>query len=1226
MVAGGMKMRYPASYVYVSEYDDPTLAKGPSSSPNPAASTLLTPPMSPCDPHKPSPLASLKSTLRIKHQVWKDAITVIPSHEATPNDDPLGQWGFCDAFNRTNCSCSRCGKSKSQPLLKPGDSAGSNTSSKQRLKNLGAFHRRTQETASAVELDNYVAATPAPNPTTTIPTSTFQYKVPGTLRSTTPNGLPQLFGQPSIIGSPHPSTPLLDGPNSSSTDPTMPTLSPHPPPLHREEGEDGGARPATESLDQTVPPPSSSSQSPITLPEVKSEPKPASTAAPEQIFSPYQMTLEKGSVEGSPAPASSAAAAPTPAAPPAAAAAPTQPGLKPPVLPTSTNFDPEETNFNSLLYDYSSLTQPLWEGPPPKRQRRMHKNWSQKAEFAGGNDPLSKEAMDADLPLKPIDPYEFNDEFDESSPSAFRNKMEVFIKEEEKAATNPAAATTTPQMGPLTPKPQPDETPAAPPNADLGVVSPPTPRNQGASLTREEDLQVTEHDLEQLFDTSSDESADVMNYPPTGTPGSTKLGPTTPEEFPLKPPKATTVGILGEWWIPGVVRQVYQCCGVSVAGPAELTRMFPTPPSLEHNTASSPCNPCTDPASAGTGAGGPDDLYPCSPAEANKDWSYVYKPQVQAKFVGSSRYAPLPSLHSSTLPPLPAAAGGDYTYKQSWRNDPPPPPSNPPPPTALPTLHHPAMETSSLADRPPPSMMMIPSWTTTITTTTEWGATTCLQGPANKTTLHHHPAMVAPPPSNTSPPETSGLLVNLMLSDSLLNVFKDHNFSSCTLCVCNMDIRGSDASLLPSSHLVGPEEPQEKCTCGFSAVVNRHQSYRSGLFYEDEVEITGFSYEPEPLSRPKKNLALVENRTNNKPNLTPGALALADQMPHQILDLIKSQCSILNSPCTSFSKSLELAGHADPQVNMLEHTDGCEVTFLALEAGKQAFDNIASTRMEENLKNTCLHKWPYLPVKSPSNTSEVMQLLRTLQPLLQECFKKRPRQGLWEVTYTVSGPLTWRQFHRLSEKGTEDQCEPQPIPTLLVGYDKDWATISPFALKFWDYLSLEPSSSGRDVAYVVVAPDNQFLTPRVGAYFRELSGTYEAHRLGRHCPLPGGSLLRDGILSVSGIKAEADSSAPLDDWFNIIGDGPVASHLRLYAQACRLQLAPHLAMQQLDSKTLLESASSTAMNPPPPTDNKPPEELKPVIIDSSGRRISRSVACLTLWTNYLLSLVALAKN
>lgn len=35
------------------------------------------------------------------------------------------------------------------------------------------------------------------------------------------------------------------------------------------------------------------------------------------------------------------------------------------------------------------------------------------------------------------------------------------------------------------------------------------------------------------------------------------------------------------------------------------------------------------------------------------------------------------------------------------------------------------------------------------------------------------------------------------------------------------------------------EEDQVRCNCGFSAVVNRRLAYGSGLFYEDEMEITG---------------------------------------------------------------------------------------------------------------------------------------------------------------------------------------------------------------------------------------------------------------------------------------------------------------------------------------------------------------------------------------------------
>lgn len=75
-------------------------------------------------------------------------------------------------------------------------------------------------------------------------------------------------------------------------------------------------------------------------------------------------------------------------------------------------------------------------------------------------------------------------------------------------------------------------------------------------------------------------------------------------------------------------------------------------------------------------------------------------------------------------------------------------------------------------------------------------------------------------------PEVSGLLVALFLSDSQLDIFRDHNFTSCTICVCNMNIKGADVPLyLPSQLLSGPalngyDDPQYKCTCGFSAVVS----------------------------------------------------------------------------------------------------------------------------------------------------------------------------------------------------------------------------------------------------------------------------------------------------------------------------------------------------------------------------------------------------------------------
>ena len=73
---------------------------------------------------------------------------------------------------------------------------------------------------------------------------------------------------------------------------------------------------------------------------------------------------------------------------------------------------------------------------------------------------------------------------------------------------------------------------------------------------------------------------------------------------------------------------------------------------------------------------------------------------------------------------------------------------------------------------------------------------------------------------NSLIPEASSLMLNLMLSDTILNVFRDHNFDSCTICVCSNEgnIRGRDAApYLPN--FSGDDDIT--CQCGFSALMNR---------------------------------------------------------------------------------------------------------------------------------------------------------------------------------------------------------------------------------------------------------------------------------------------------------------------------------------------------------------------------------------------------------------------
>ena len=49
--------------------------------------------------------------------------------------------------------------------------------------------------------------------------------------------------------------------------------------------------------------------------------------------------------------------------------------------------------------------------------------------------------------------------------------------------------------------------------------------------------------------------------------------------------------------------------------------------------------------------------------------------------------------------------------------------------------------------------------------------------------------------TNHQIPEVHSLIVNIYLMDSRLNLFRDHNFDSCNICVCNMNIKGSDVGI-----------------------------------------------------------------------------------------------------------------------------------------------------------------------------------------------------------------------------------------------------------------------------------------------------------------------------------------------------------------------------------------------------------------------------------------------
>jgi mediator of RNA polymerase II transcription subunit 13 len=104
----------------------------------------------------------------------------------------------------------------------------------------------------------------------------------------------------------------------------------------------------------------------------------------------------------------------------------------------------------------------------------------------------------------------------------------------------------------------------------------------------------------------------------------------------------------------------------------ELSKMFPTPPSIEQHTNSSP---------GGVSGNISDGLmesmemtsntrsdsyhsFGSPPEEPIDDWSYVFIPQKMSTIVSSSKYAPLNNLLSQTLPALNLPT--NCAYKPSW--------------------------------------------------------------------------------------------------------------------------------------------------------------------------------------------------------------------------------------------------------------------------------------------------------------------------------------------------------------------------------------------------------------------------------------------------------------------------------------------------------------------------------------------------------------------------------
>lgn len=822
----------------------------------------------------------------------------------------------------------------------------------------------------------------------------------------------------------------------------------------------------------------------------------------------------------------------------------------------------------------------------------------------------------------------------------------------------------------------------------------------------------------------------------------------------------------------------------------ELSKMFPTPPSIEQHTNSSPGGVCGNisdglmETSEMTTAKSDSYLnFGSPPEEPIEDWSFVFIPSKMSTIIGSSKYAPLNNLLSQTLPIINLPTG--CSYKPSWikqkeqeevrkkqleaapkvepvKKEPmeimtameikkeikmeamSPMPNKPLPlssPYGARSIKSEGGSTIinkllSQGSTPPPSMLRNSIHQPMESPSHQNNFNSPYGGPMSQDSIfrktmgipmaptHSHP----PPPydvaihspslnsnlnaansddsnnnkknikNNTfangqKAPEANSLLVNVLLYDTSLNIFRDHNFDSCTICVCNAgpkvvgNTRGLDSglylSLAASCHfnenlttiversqesklsaskrdqngikymgnnrnlmnhlstdsprsississcsssgsssssssgsssssseamspcvnniqlmLTGyPDEDPIFCRCGFSAVVNRRLAHQQGLFYEDEMDITGMAKDPSGYKK-RSLLSLLLKQRQNKFNQNDDdskqkhiesatkelqELSLSNLAP--IFDLLRNQCTLFQNSSNSVQRAIKHLTQekyspiiANKHVNILEYIDAFDIVTLALEQGRYIFERFdgynnrphynqgQQKQLEKKSTNAqqaiSVHKWPYLNAAGPKSNQDIIRVMKSMKVLLQKAFNQNGTTGLWDAPYAVKGPLTWREFHRLAGRGI-GQCEPQPVPSVVVGHDKEWLCVSPYALQFWDKLLLEPYSHPRDIAYIVISPDNNFITARVKTFFKELSTTYEMCRLGRHQPIKGW----DGILLVGRTAVKQENSLD-DDWLQSLDSNKLNELLRLYGITFQQKLVPYLSKIPQDKSLL----------------------------------------------------------
>ncbi|XP_033748042.1 LOW QUALITY PROTEIN: mediator of RNA polymerase II transcription subunit 13-like [Pecten maximus] len=1163
VIVAGVRMKYPSCYVFLCDSEESPARAAPLcySTSRGQSGGQMTPPVSPENlvggetgikilpslhySGNPSELntdivanTANAFSIQIRNRVSQDnCVTsgIVKRSTETYNDSNVaGVWEFNDPTAKTNCNCLRHRANKAKQSL-ASHGKGPNTAGTKHQKgenpekldrqqsrvnrSLTSFHRRAPLTDDLLQFD-MMGMMPQVQP---LPPPTANFS-----STASANVLPQL-NEGVGVESPSPAAPSpLDEPHSQtvvnpSVDPTMPKLSPHPPAEETAEKEVGAAvgKPAAESVinggvDNVAKPTENASSV-------------SQKALTDSVFSPNSWPTSQGDIVKNSNVNSWISSQQRQI---------DSMNLKRPVLP-SKDCEQDELVTNAL-YSFEQVN--VWNNFPVKKARVEGLYLANLMGSQVPHDPrqnsMPSPAQKNHKPSTPQpsapDIYEFSDEASINpspiSTRSFRSSRDdrsSFSKMEDDK--DPSRHNSDSFMFPDRAS-HGGESLGSPPETPNPV---PTP-----SLTHEYDLRPTQSDLDHIFDDSDNED-------PFTSPSVVAEKATEEKKFPASLASA----VISDG---------------SIAA-SELMRMYPTPPSNPescHDTAMEVSCVEIKPVIK-------SEIFQCgsNPVEDfSRDWSYVYNQPTAARFDMSSKYSPvdLPSANGQLSP-----IQQPPDYKASWQFQMPimekPNPTsyiNVPSIENIPSLSS-RMPSSAVAASPAPFQNSVGQQRTPMSYE--------LQSPASNASSYLNKTLnsIDNSGTNNQMPEVHSLIVNITLSDSRLNLFRDYNFDSCNICVCQMSIKGVDVGLYMPDPSGAPPEPPERCSCGFSAVVNRRVGHNAGLFYEDEVEITGIRDDRYDQRKPSLLAMEYQQKDNNK----------SEDFNQMEMELLLGQFTM---PYSSFAATdhmfklwLSNSSHYSGSVfDLLQLQDGNEVSYQALDQGRQAMEHCPPCKLDDpHMKKSCLHKWQFLQGagRIPQNSQDSVRLLKTLQPLLQDAIQNSRVTRLWEHTYKLSGPLTWKEFHQLAGRGADENSAPQPIPSFLVGYDRDWLSVSPHALHFWDKQFLEPYGKPRDIAYVVLSPENDYIVNAVKLFFKELSTVYGMSKMGRHCP--ASKVLRDGIMRVGRKAAETVVNESVDEWFTQIGDSPVAEKLRLYAKVCLHRLSPYLS-QNMDMKSLFEPTTT----------------------------------------------------